>query len=387
MEKYISNTAQSERTTNPTTFLDYAFASNKTKINNSLNARKLAQNITKLKANTLTNNNNSPITLNKKDFTNSYLYDLKNTLSLNIGLLKSFLSSNTNQNNDMIQQLDTISKTMETKNELLNTLKNKKSKILIDSQIISEKKRKNEERTYHWKQKMKQSGESLTLKDEIIKVLHKKLYEVEIYIHKNTKNFIDKEKRKMYQDFSMYDFVNDNSNLINMKTKLNKNIASLKHDYENELQENTKYKMKSENNEDLDINKNNNQNISNLKYQKKIKFLTLKINIIKNLIDNINKKFKPLKLVKNNNLLRNDINDKKFDKEIIKEEENESSMIKERSKLPSDVSKRLNDFADFSIILNNKNEEDMKLDDNTNTINNFGCISNNNIWDISLINK
>ena len=390
MKKHPFKIIQSERAQNPAIFLDYAFVSNKIKIKNSINARKLIQNETKLKPYALTDDNNSSLTLNKIDNSSSYLYDLKNTLSLNIDLLKKFLSANKNQNNDIIQKLDIIIKKIEAKNELLNTLKNKKSKILIDNQIISIKKRKNEERIYLWNEKMKENGESLNLKNEIIKVLHKKLKEVEIYIHRNTKNVINKEKRDMYQTFSMYDFITNNNNLIDMKTKLNKNIISLKHSCENIFEENKKCKIKNEENEKLNIIKNNSNKNITIKYHKKVKLLTLRINVVKNLIDNINKKFKKLKLFKNNNLSINNKNDnnKTFDKEIIKEKEIEDCSIKkEKSKLTIDVSKRLDDLLDFSIILNNKNKEDTKLDDFTNTNNNFGNISNNNMWDISLINK
>ena len=390
MKKHPFKIIQSERAQNPAIFLDYAFVSNKIKIKNSINARKLIQNETKLKPYALTDDNYSSLTLNKIDKSSSYLYDLKNTLSLNIDLLKKFLSANKNQNNDIIQKLDIIIKKIEEKNELLNTLKNKKSKILIDNQIISIKKRKNEERIYFWNEKMKENGESLNLKNEIIKVLRKKLKEVEIYIHRNTKNVINKEKRDMYQTFSMYDFITNNNNLIDMKTKLNKNIISLKHSRENIFEENKKCKIKNEENEKLNIIKNNSNKNIIIKYHKKVKLLTLRINVVKNLIDNINKKFKKLKLFKNNNLSINNKNDnnKTFDKEIIKEKEIEDCSIKkEKSKLTIDVSKRLDDLLDFSIILNNKNKEDTKLDDFTNTNNNFGNISNNNMWDISLINK
>ena len=73
---------------------------------------------------------------------------------------------------------------------------------------------------------------------------------------------------------------------------------------------------------------------------------------------------------------------------INNENKNNISINKDTSMLPHDMTIKLNNFMDFSLILNKK--EESKIDEsikNPNIGNPFSNLSNTNIWDISVINK
>ena len=212
-----------------------------------------------------------------------------------------------------------------------------------------------------------------------MKVLHKKMREVEIYIHKNTLNVKDMIKRKKYQTFSMFDFIETNNDLIKQRKDINKQIDINKNNYKVELEENKKIKAEEKKEEELEkINKKQNneeQKIKKIseKYKKTIKLMTLRLNLLKNTYKKVNKKIKILKIGGLKQLDSNNINNNKDD------DKNDN----DQSKFNLDTTFR-NSFMDFSIVLN-KNFDESKFDI-SKIGNNFGNVSNFGTYDISVIN-
>jgi len=313
------------------------------------------------------------------DYTTSRLSDLKKTFKINIDLLKKYISLNNNKissNNQISSLLNSLLEKSKTKDNIIEKIKVKKSKKLIDNQIINEKRRKNEERRFYLKEKIKENEERINTKEEYMKVLHKKMREVEIYIHKNTLNIKDLNRKKKYQTFSMFDFIETNNELIKQKKDILKQIETNQLNYKIEYDENKKIKseIKKDEYEEKQNNKNNEEiKIKKLseKYKKKIKLMNLRLNLLKNTYKKVNKKIKILKIDALNNL-ENNINNKE-------DEKNEN----EPSKIQLDTTIR-NSFMDFSNILN-KNNDESKFDI-SKVGNNFGNVSNFGIYDISIIN-
>ena len=315
------------------------------------------------------------------NFSNSFLSDLKKTFNLNIDILKQYIKSNNNPlniNNEIISLLNSIIENAKKKEKIIEKIKEKKSKLLIDNQINSARKRKNEEKRFSLIDKIKENEERINTKEEYMKVLHKKMREVEIYIHKNTLNIKDTIRRKKYQTFSMFDFIETNNDLIKQKKDLNKQIDINKNNYKIEFEENKKIKEEEKKEEELSkINKKEKNKedlkikILSEKYKKTIKLMTLRLNLLKNTYKKVNKKIKILKIGEFKQL--DNINN------INKNKEDDNEL----SKINLDTTFK-NSFMDFSIVLN-KNFDESKFDI-SKIGNNFGNVSNFGIYDISIIN-
>ena len=308
------------------------------------------------------------------NFSNSYLSDLKNTFTINIDILKRYIISNNNPintDNQIISSLNSILDNAKKRDKIIEKIREKKSKLLIENQISSEKKRKNEEKRYSLRDKIKENQDRIDNKEEYMKVLHKKLREVEIYIHKNTTSLKDLSRRRKYQTFSMFNFIETNNDLIKQKKDLNKLIESTKQNHEYELEENKRIKMEVEKEKEEKVDNNEEAKIKKLtdKYNNKIKLLNLRLNSLKSTYKKVSKKIKLLKI---GNLDNNPSNNKE-------DEKND-----EQSKIQLDITVK-NSFMDFSV-LNTKNFEDSKFEI-SKIGNNFGNISNFGIYDISIIDQ
>ena len=308
------------------------------------------------------------------NFSNSYLSDLKNTFTINIDILKRYIISNNNPintDNQIISSLNSILDNAKKRDKLIEKIREKKSKLLIDNQINSEKKRKNEEKRYSLRDKIKENQDRIDNKEEYMKVLHKKLREVEIYIHKNTTSLKNLSRRRKYQTFSMFNFIETNNDLIKQKKDLNKLIETTKQNHEYELEENKRIKMEVEKEKEEKVDNNEEAKIKKLtdKYNNKIKLLNLRLNSLKSTYKKVNKKIKLLKIGNLDNNSNNNKEDEKND---------------EQSKIQLDITVK-NSFMDFSV-LNTKNFEDSKFEI-SKIGNNFGNISNFGIYDISIIDQ
>ena len=308
------------------------------------------------------------------NFSNSYLSDLKNTFTINIDILKRYIISNNNPintDNQIISSLNSILDNAKKRDKIIEKIREKKSKLLIENQISSEKKRKNEEKRYSLRDKIKENQDRIDNKEEYMKVLHKKLREVEIYIHKNTTSLKDLSRRRKYQTFSMFNFIETNNDLIKQKKDLNKLIETTKQNHEYELEENKRIKMEVEKEKEEKVDNNEEAKIKKLtdKYNNKIKLLNLRLNSLKSTYKKVNKKIKLLKIGNLDNNSNNNKEDEKND---------------EQSKIQLDITVK-NSFMDFSV-LNTKNFEDSKFEI-SKIGNNFGNISNFGIYDISIIDQ
>ena len=309
------------------------------------------------------------------NYSKSYLSDLKKTFYINVDILKQYLSSNKNKKNnekEILKLLNILNEKAKQKDKILDKIKVKKSKILIDSQIITDKKLKIEEKNYFYKRRIKEGQERIDNKEEYMKVLHKKMKEVEIYIHKNTINLKNISRKKKYQSFSMFNFVETNNDFIKQKKEMNKIIETIKNKYKNELEENKQIKMEIKNEKENNLIEKNNNDIKfkklKEKYKSKIKLMKLRINILRNCYNKLNKETKLLKIRNFNDKLGND-----------KKEDD----VNEIEQIPLETSINMkNSFMDFSV-LNTNNFDDSKEFDNFAP----GNISNIGIYDISIINK
>ena len=108
------------------------------------------------------------------NYSMSYLSDLKKTFYINVDILKEYLSSNKNSKSkekELLKLLNVLIEKEKQKNKILDKIKEKKSKILIDSQIITDKKLKIEEKNCFYKRRIKETEESFDNKEEYMKVL------------------------------------------------------------------------------------------------------------------------------------------------------------------------------------------------------------------------
>lgn len=308
-----------------------------------------------------------------KNYSKSHLSDLKKTFYINIDILKQFISSNkNNKDNELISLLNSLIEKAKKKSKIIDKIKEKKSKILIDNQIITDKRSKIEEKNFYYKNKIKENEERLDNKEEYMKVLHKKMREVEIYIHKNTVNLKNFNRKKKYQSFSMFNFVETNNELIKQKKELNKVIENTKNNYKVEMEENKQIKQELKNDKENNLIEINQEEIKikklSDKYKSKIKLMKSRINMLRNNYNKLNKKIKILKL---DEFIPNIDNNKKDDDDI-----------KDLDQIPLETSINMkNSYMDFSV-LNTQN-----FDDNNISKFDAGNVSKIGIYDISIINQ
>ena len=343
----------------------------------------------------------SSFCLNSKS-TKNYLYDLNQTLNLNLELLEQTLNSK--YKDDKFKNIfENLKKKIKEKEIKKNKIIDLNSKLLIDKQIIEEKKRKIEENNDYYQEKINEHDVNCSNKIEYIKIVKKKLYEVEIYIQKNTKN-IHGTKYDKYKNWRLRNFLDENGKIINKKNLLVKEKVKLQQILNEAKKDNKKIEIeyKKTNN---DISKIKNKNEKKIKesinkYKKEIFIIGNRIKMLKSYFNELNKEFKYLsfnksnlnfELIKNkennnikNNLIKNGTNNNLNNNISM----NNISMNKDLSVLPHDMTIKLNNFMDFSLILNKKDES--KIEELMKTQlggNPFANLSNTNIWDISAINK
>jgi hypothetical protein len=321
------------------------------------------------------------------------LYDLQRTLDINIEILKNFFQSTTsamtllNQDKQILDKLDKFLAKYKRKKEIINKIKEIKSKNLIQSQIFFENKRKLQETLNNCKESLMDNEDAVNNKDEYVKLFQKKFVEVEIYLQRITSDMEDLRRKKYYQNYKMDNFTNLNTILCKKKRNLNKEIDKYKIAKQNLKMENKKIlkeekniivqekKREKEREKDEEEIKRKNEMIEK-KYKIYIKAKISKLNILKNFMNNncnidklLNNDFKKNRInineIKNSNISNSneDKNKKKivmFKKVAPKKNQNGERDINiireedenEKSILPFDMTKRISSFMDFSTILN-----------------------------------
>ena len=353
---------------------------------------------------------NKKKSMNNKTIKKRNLYDIERTLDINIEILRNYFKTTTstmtllNQDKEIIEKFEKIININKRKKELLQEIKEKKSKNLIQLQINLENKRKLEETVEKYKDSLFDNEDAVNNKDEYVKLFQKKFVEVEIYLKRITSDMSDLKKKKYYQNYKMDNFLLLNVNLNRKKQKIIDDISKYDNDKNNLKKENQKIKkeenlehIKDEQNEIQIKNEESNLKKTNelleKKYEKNIeeklskieklkKFLDKKINI-DNLVNNNEIK----KNVLMNNYINNNIDNKKgmFKKVEVKKINKERKEIKkekerDKSKMHDDMTKRMNSFMDLSIVLNENS--------NINNNNNNNNIKISRMWgDVSAIAK
>ena len=384
--KHIFNKSEAQMFHATTSYLDYTFLSHRRSISNT---PKLNIDIKKKK---------------------NYLFDLKKTFELNFEILKKTtpLIENEQERNEINKKINNINSTIENKKKLEKTIENIKSKILIENQIYSENKRKIQETADYYKEQIKDNEENLDNKEEYIKIFQRKLKEVEIYIQKNTKD-LKNSKYVKYQNWKMNDFLEDSDVINREKEDLKKEIDKIKNEIDNVKKENLIFNLNEEvtqNQTQSFKDEQQEKRIKNYikKYKKNIVIISNRIKYLKNNFDRLSKTLNLLNLGKKNYIKynQNEINNKinyinpnKTINEENESEDNNNNNGNNQSILPLDISRKINNYMDFSIVLNKKNNDvDTSkisridyLDQTGGFGGNFGNISNINMWDISVINN
>ena len=350
---------------------------------------------------------NKKKSMNNKTIKKRNLYDIERTLDINIEILRNYFKTTTstmtllNQDKEIIEKFEKIININKRKKELLQEIKEKKSKNLIQLQINLENKRKLEETVEKYKDSLFDNEDAVNNKDEYVKLFQKKFVEVEIYLKRITSDMSDLKKKKYYQNYKMDNFLLLNVNLNRKKQKIIDDISKYDNDKNNLKKENQKIKkeenlehIKDEQNEIQIKNEEKNLKKTNelleKKYEKNIEEKITKIEKLKKFLD---KKINTDNLINNNeikknvlmnNYINNNIDNKKgmFKKVEVKKINKERKEIKkekerDKSKIHNDMTKRMNSFMDLSIVLN----------DNSN-INNNNNIKISRMWgDVSAIAK
>ena len=324
---------------------------------------------------------------NQKSSKKQNLFDLEKTLDINIEILRNYFKNTTtamtllNQDQQILEKLENIIKIYKNKKEIINKIKEKKSKNLIQLQINLEHKRKLEETVEKYKDSLFDNEDAVNNKDEYVKLFQKKFVEVEIYLKRVTAELPDIKRKKYYQNYKMDNFLILNTTLNKNKQKIIEDISKYDEEKKNLKIQNQKIKKEEvvEHNKDDEEEKeikSEKQNIKKKneileeKYKKLIEKKKESINLLKQFIDkniNINN------IIKNKNEIKNEIkiessidnikenknqikykkvevkkvkNDRNNENKIDNEEENNKSI------LPTDMTKRMNSFMDLSIVLN-----------------------------------
>ena len=146
-------------------------------------------------------------------------------------------------------------KKIEEKNKKKKNIMDLCSKILIENQITQELKRKIEENNDYYQEKIIEFETNSTNKDEYLKSFKKKLFEVEIYIQKHTKN-LKNSKYEKYKFWKLHSFLDIYNSLIKKKNLLQKDLITIGQ---------TINELKKENEKIIIENKNDIAKLSQLK--------------------------------------------------------------------------------------------------------------------------
>ena len=327
----------------------------------------------------------------------NHLFDLQKTLDINFEILKTFCNNNDTM---LIEEISKLNEIYKKKSDLISQMKEKKSKILIESQIFYDVKREFDENTENYRDSIIEAQDNVNNKEEYVKLFQKKFVEVEVYLNRITADMADTERKEYYQNYKMADFTDLNNLLLNKKNKLTKQIEKFSNDIEKIEKDNQKLieeedqekiqKKESKNSEDMLNNevkkKQLDKKINQL--ENKVKKITFKRDKLQNFFKNHfykNDKSENLNIENNNEKIQKEpvfkkvsVKTKKINsRDVIKERDEEN----DRSLLPEEMAKRMNSFMDFSIVLNKGEQK------NVNNFGNFyqGNISKINPWDISAI--
>jgi len=356
-------------------FIDHTFIASKNMVLSKLRDKNL------FLINNNNNKNNGKKELCKHDDQDinikTYLKDLKKTFDLNVEIIAKVC----NKDKKIIEIINQINKKIKNKEEMQEKIEKIKGVMIIEKQIQSEHIRKIGENEECFKEQINLSLDKLTMKDEYIIILMKKLKELEIYSKR--KSSIIGSGFEKHKDFKVADFIDYNTKYLRQKNLFLSEIEASKNNIEKIKSENNNIK---EDQEKININENKYKH-KDENFHKYIKYydyncdiIASRIKLLKNIFKQISKKYFFIKVSpKLKELIENDeeenkntINNKNKRRNIGNRSliNNISASI-DLTNMNNDMTKRLESFIDLSIILN-----DNKNNDITNI---FDTISHGNI--------
>ena len=237
--------------------------------------------------------------------------------------------------------------------------------MIIEKQIQSEHIRKIGENEEYFKEQINLSLDKLSMKDEYLIILMKKLKELEIYSKRKSSIFGSGFEK--HRNFKVSEFIDFNTKFLQQKKLFLSEIETTKNNINKIKKENFNIK------DEYEIIKN--KNYKNKNIQKYIKYynyncdiISSRIKLLKNALSQISKKcffirvspkFKELIECEEEEDNKNTINNINKKRNVPKRSliSNVSASI-DLTNINNDMTKRLESFIDLSIILNdNKNND------------------------------
>ena len=155
----------------------------------------------------------------------SYPSDLKHTLLLTFQMISTVLQG---KENVLLEKVKRIEETQRKKDKLREEKKKVKTKILLDSQICEENKRRKEESETVFDNEIEEQKESVKNKDIFFKQYRKKFNDIESYIQRECKKF--PKWKRLFMEYEILPFLLENEEMSNKKKALENeiNIANIK---------------------------------------------------------------------------------------------------------------------------------------------------------------
>ena len=371
-KSYISVISTKNTKNSSSLFLDHTFITSKNFI-----ISKLQNKISLLNHNSNSDNKNTKN--NKKETQKSqeqdidiksYLQDMKKTLELNLEIISKFYKKEKNINQLIIE----INNKIKVKEEIQKKIEKIKGVMIIEKQIQSELIRKKGENDEHQKEQINLNLDKITMKDEYIIVLMKKLKELEIFSKR--KSSIPGSGFQKYKNFKVSDLVELNTKFTQQKNLILNDIKNIKSNKQKLKKENHKLKLEQEKYNEINRKKRDEDIIKFEKYfNYSCTMIESKIKILKNLSSRISQKYFFIKI------------SPKLKKLLETEEENGQNIFEinfntnktygnknkrsdkinlinsitasiDLTNMNNDMTKKLESFIDLSVILNdNKNNE------------------------------
>jgi hypothetical protein len=176
--------------------------------------------------------------------------------------VNKLLDINQNKKNLIIERIKIIKILFDKYQLMRKEINNKKSKNLVNNQIYEELKRRRIEIKTLFEDKINDINSFVKKKSIILKTTQKKFKEIQIYVKRESQNYI--KYRKQFINFDINSFIFDNECLMKYKKRLNDDIKKNKYIINVLLDEiiilkNRKLKLKVDDKKKFDENKNNNK--------------------------------------------------------------------------------------------------------------------------------
>ena len=304
----------------------------------------------------------------------SYLDDMKKTLELNLDIITKFCKKDKN----IIEMINKINEKIKKKKEIQKQIEKIKGAMIIEKQIQSELIRKKGENEIYHKNQINFNLDKITMKDEYIIVLMKKLRELEIFSKR--KSSIPGSGFHKHKNFKIADFVDINTKYWQQKYLILKDMKTIKINKINMRKENNKLKAEQEKYVEIKRKKRE-ENI--IKFEKYYKYsctiIESKIKILKNILNQIPQNYLNIKISpklkklleteeeKGENIFEINLNINKNYGSDKRNLLNSISASIDLTNMNNDMTRRLESFIDLSVILNdNKNNEVTNIFDTIN---------------------